>query len=965
MTETAATQSQDGLLRDRRRARRESLAIGLFALCAVGLGIAGLWLTSAATLRQTYLTYLKGAANAVASKVDPVLHEQLRTATAPDPGTYARAIAPLRALRNATPGVIGIYTVVRDGGTLRFVLDAGGSGGAPAAPGGAVATWQPWPELQRRLQKAFDGPEGAGHAVSTLTPYGDEWGVYMSGWAPIRGADGRQVGVVGIDVDVSTHLTRIKAARRAALLGVIPAVLMVILLCVLYYGVRFRGLLATARAAAAAAAAEQSSRVLAQERQRLHNVLDGTRVSTWEAQVQTGEIRVDPRYAEMMGRRIEDIMPMTSESWLKLLHPDDRDIANKVIQECFAQPGNIFEIDFRMQHAQGHWVWIRTRGTVIERDAQQRAVRMVGTHADVSDAKEVELALKSSESKFRSLFELSPVGIALNDRETGRFLQVNDALVGPTGFTREELLGFNCWDLTVPQGVPGKRQGMAGFAPDGRYGPLEREYVRKDGTTYPVLLFGMLMKDANGREVVWSIVQDISQRKAMESELSAAALRDRLTGLANRTLFMERLQAAIGRVRAGSQKMFGVLFLDFDRFKLVNDAMGHEAGDQLLNAIALRLRAALRSSDELEDEVGGNLIARFGGDEFLILINDLREARDVERIARRLLASLAPAYTINGRDVHSTASIGIVTSVQCIESAEAVVRNADVAMYEAKRAGRACSVVFNEAMHTRLARHVNIESALRKALGTSELYVVYQPIIELATGRMTSVEALVRWEHPTLGTVSPVEFIPVAEESGLIVPLGQWVLNEACRMLARWREQDPDGAPEYVSVNISRAELALGERLLARIRQTLAQTGMPADCLQLEVTEREVMRDPDATLALMHRLRDLGVRLAMDDFGTGTSSLACLRQYPFDVIKIDRSFVSDLAADPDVLAVIHATITLVENLGKASVAEGVEEPAQVAVLQSLGCRYAQGYYFSRPVPAESLMGTMIVRQLAM
>jgi EAL domain-containing protein (putative c-di-GMP-specific phosphodiesterase class I) len=249
---------------------------------------------------------------------------------------------------------------------------------------------------------------------------------------------------------------------------------------------------------------------------------------------------------------------------------------------------------------------------------------------------------------------------------------------------------------------------------------------------------------------------------------------------------------------------------------------------------------------------------------------------------------------------------------------------------------------------------MTIESGLRKALGTDQLSVVYQPIVELETGRATSVEALLRWRHPLLGPVTPAEFIPVAEESGLIVPLGQWVLSESCHMLADWRIRDPASAPDTVSVNISRAELALGPRLLARVHETLAATGLPAECLQLEVTEREVMRDPEASLRLMQDLRELGIQLAMDDFGTGTSSLSCLRDYPFDVIKIDRSFVHDLVANPDVLAVIHATLTLVENLGMGSVAEGVEDATQVAVLQSLGCRFAQGYYFSRPVSADQL-----------
>ncbi|RYG73970.1 sensor domain-containing diguanylate cyclase, partial [bacterium] len=431
----------------------------------------------------------------------------------------------------------------------------------------------------------------------------------------------------------------------------------------------------------------------------------------WEVLVASNEIIVSPRFPPMLGVTMDDLLPLTSERWYGLVHPEDRPSASNAVYECFAEMGKVFEIDLRMRHAEGRWVWIRARGTVIERDADQRPVRMVGTHIDVTTAKEVEVQLRDNETKFRSLFELSPVGIALNDLRSGRFLQMNDALVGPTGYTREELLERSSYDIMAPEQQEDGTSVLMELRRDGRYGPHEREYVRRDGTRYPVLLSGIRMVGADGNEVIWSIVQDISQRKAMESELAAAALRDKLTGLANRSMFMDRLQKAIARVRSGQQRLFGVLFLDFDRFKLVNDAMGHDAGDELLQQIAQRLRGAMRNS-EREDAMG-NLIARFGGDEFLVLINDLREGQDAERIAERLLGSLAPAYSIHGREVHSTASIGIVTSVQCLESAEAVVRNADVAMYEAKRAGRACCVLFSEAMHTRLARHLTIESALR------------------------------------------------------------------------------------------------------------------------------------------------------------------------------------------------------------------------------------------------------------
>jgi EAL domain-containing protein (putative c-di-GMP-specific phosphodiesterase class I) len=270
-------------------------------------------------------------------------------------------------------------------------------------------------------------------------------------------------------------------------------------------------------------------------------------------------------------------------------------------------------------------------------------------------------------------------------------------------------------------------------------------------------------------------------------------------------------------------------------------------------------------------------------------------------------------------------------------------------MYEAKRAGRGCAVLFNEAMHTQLERKLVIESSLRQALGTSQLSLVYQPIVDLDSGHRSSVEALVRWKHPALGAIPPGEFVPIAEECGLIVPLGEWVMRESCAALARWQRLDPQRAPRVVSVNVSRAELAQGPRLLKCVRAALEAAHLPPQSLQLEVTEREVMRDPEASLALMHELRAFGVRLAMDDFGTGTSSLGCLSEYPFDVIKVDRSFISGLAASPDRLAVMHATITLVENLGKSSVGEGVETAEQLAILQSLGCHYAQGHFLGRPM----------------
>jgi diguanylate cyclase (GGDEF)-like protein/PAS domain S-box-containing protein len=948
--------------RSRRQAQWESLSVSLAALVVVGAGILGLWETSTRSIRENYRHYLIGLAQTAATLVDPKLHDAIRRPEQRNDPDYRRAVEPLRRMHKAVPDTHYIFTVVRDDTKIRFILDSGD----PAGENGSMI------DDQAGVMEIYDGPHPAlwqalgrdgapGIAAANEEPVSDKWGMFMTGAAPLVDATGRQIGAVGIDVDASVYVARLAAARNWAFFGLVPAGVLIALLGVSFYRVRLRGLADAQAAIDSAEAAEQAAEVLAAERQRLSAVIEGTDVGIWDWDIATDVRVVDQRWARMIGYRHEDLSPLTADRWRPLVHPQDLPGLQQAIAACADARDAIFVHEFRLRHADGRWVWILAHGKIMERDAQGTPLRMAGIHLDVSERKTVELSLKESEIKFRSLFELSPVGISLTDAHTGQFLQVNDAMVAPTGYTREELLHMTYWEITPAVFSSEENTQIKFMETNDRYGPYEKQYRRKDGSTYAVLLSGIRMRDVSGRSVIWSIVQDISQRKAMELELAEAAQRDKLTGLANRALFMERLQKAVERVHAGEQSLFAVFFLDFDRFKLINDTLGHKAGDELLRQISGRLRSVLRAADTIGSDSSGNVVARFGGDEFLILINDLQSHDDANVLADRLLDALAPAYNIFGSELRSTASVGIVTSDQSQVTAEDVLRNADVAMYEAKRSGRACSVVFNEAMHTRLARHVAIETNLHRAIAGDELSLVYQPIVELESGRMISVEALLRWNHPELGAVSPSEFIPIAEECGLIAVLGQWVLKEACQALVHWREVDPQRAPATMSVNISRAELALGSRLLDQLVSTLDSVGLPAHCLQLEVTEREVMRNPEASFELMRELRRLGVSLAMDDFGTGTSSLRFLREYPFDTIKIDRSFIKDLNTGPDVIAVIHATISLIENLGMASLAEGVEDAAQLALLQSLGCRYAQGYLFSRPVPAEKLLDALASR----
>lgn len=449
----------------------------------------------------------------------------------------------------------------------------------------------------------------------------------------------------------------------------------------------------------------------------------------------------------------------------------------------------------------------------------------------------------------------------------------------------------------------------------------------------------------------WRALSTARQIERAAAAAQRAARQDMLTGLANRTGFMEALQARCRSDGAGADH-FGVLFFDFDHFKYVNDTLGHDAGDELLRQISHRLGVLLSAA-----ACGGtqlaHVVARFGGDEFVVLYEGLRNEGEARAVGERLVQRLAVPYSIRDVEVTSTASIGVALGGQPGDDAEALVRNADVAMYAAKRSGRGCCVVFDAAMRERVTRRLQLERSLLQAIGTPQLRLAYQPMVELESGRTVAVEALLRWRHPQLGEIPPAEFVPVAEESGLIVPLGDWVLHEACQQLAEWQRQDAECAPQAVCVNVSRAELALGARLVASVRSALTRAQLAPARLHIELHEREVVRDPGRMAALVLDLRQLGVRMTVDGFGAGTSSLASLRGGPFDAVKIDRSFVRGLGSNRDVLAVIHATLELVENLGMTSIAEGIEDTAQLAILQSLGCRFAQGRLFGQPAsPAE-------------
>ena len=429
------------------------------------------------------------------------------------------------------------------------------------------------------------------------------------------------------------------------------------------------------------------------------------------------------------------------------------------------------------------------------------------------------------------------------------------------------------------------------------------------------------------------------------AELKRTALVDRLTGLPNRQLLNDRLNQLIEFSKRDLDYKFAVLFLDVDRFKVINDSLGHATGDQLLISIANRLRLEIRRGDTVASMATA---ARLGGDEFVVVLDQLKEHHDAVRVTERIIQTLKEPYDLNGNVVHITASVGITTNSIKYNSPEEMIRDADTAMYRAKAAGKACCMLFDRQMHEAAIRRLKLENDLRNALDQSQLLLHYQPIVSLFTGVPIGLEALIRWHHPEHGMISPMEFIPLAEEIGMIVPVGYWVLDEACRQLSQWRKAHPEFSDISISVNLSRKQLAAPE-LVGSIAQIMQKHSISAKDLNLEITESSIMNDPEEAVRVLHQIRRMDIELHMDDFGTGYSSLSCLHRFPISGLKIDRSFVSNMVEREDYGLVIDAIISLSHKLGHRLVAEGVETAEQVVLLQTMGCQFAQGYYFSKPL----------------
>jgi predicted signal transduction protein with EAL and GGDEF domain len=456
--------------------------------------------------------------------------------------------------------------------------------------------------------------------------------------------------------------------------------------------------------------------------------------------------------------------------------------------------------------------------------------------------------------------------------------------------------------------------------------------------------------------------RDITERKRAEEMLVHNAFHDGLTNLPNRALFLDRLQHALTLSKRHSNYKFAVLLIDVDEFKIINDSLGHTAGDELLIQIGQRLKDSVRRADTVSrprtSEVPGrptddDTLARLGGDEFAILLDDIRDPIEAVRVAERLQAELATPFVTNQQEIVISASIGIAASTSPHTRAEDLLRDADIAMYRAKRAGKARCEVSDTAMHANAVKRLRLETDLRKALDQGEFRVYYQPIVSLQTGKITGFEALTRWQRPE-GILAPIEFIAVAEEIGLIIPMNRQLLLEACQHLRIWQSEFPSSPPLTMSVNITFREFAQPD-LASEIRKSLEQTGVDPGCLQLEIIETIAMRDAEKSGHVLSQLKALGVRLSIDDFGTGYSSLSRLRRIPVDTLKIDRAFISHMDSDPESREIVRIIIMLAHNLGLKVVAEGTETEEHINLLKQLNCEMAQGYFFSRPADDQAML----------
>ena len=631
--------------------------------------------------------------------------------------------------------------------------------------------------------------------------------------------------------------------------------------------------------------------------------------------------------AELAGRQFSEFT-----------HPQDVEPNLRLYRALAAGDIDHFQMQKRYLRKDGAPVWVQLNVSRVPAEGDEPQFT-IGVMEDITARKQAEESLRESEQRFRTLAEFSPDAILIH--QDMRIVFVNRAMVGlMRARDAHELIGKPSTFMLAPQFAEQARRRSAALYAGAPQPRAEQVYVRLDGTPVDVeIAAAPIMLD--GRPAAHVTVRDNTERKRYESRIEYLATHDGLTALPNRNLIHDRITQAISHARR-TERQIAVMYIDLDRFKVINDGLGHPFGDAVLKAAGERLAGVVRE---------GDTIARQGGDEFLVLLADLRKSTDVYIVAQKILEAFEPPFLLQEREIHLTASIGVSLFPQDGETADVLIGNADVAMYRAKDGGRNAYQFFTREMSDETRRRVEIETELRAAVSRGQLHLAYQPKVDLASGRIAGCEALLRWSHPSLGPVPPARFIPIAEDSGLIVPLGDWVLRAACAQNKAW--QDAGLPPIVVSVNLSPRQF-LQQDVVAWVMRVLEETGLPPGRLELELTESLLTQDIEKAIATVNRLKQAGVRLAIDDFGIGYSSLSHLKRFRVDTLKIDQSFVRNLTSEVDDATIALAVIALAHNMRMTAVAEGVETEAQCRFLRLNRCDAMQGHFFSKPVPAAEM-----------
>ena len=800
-----------------------------------------------------------------------------------------------------------------------------------------------------------------------------------------------------------------------------------------------------------------------EQQTQLDLVVEASQIGFYISDLRTETSIVSPAYKTQLGYA-PDAIEASPDDWNNRLHPDDRERAITAFRAF--KNSEIYSEDFRLRHRDGSYRWIYSNAQLI-RDAAGTPIKVVGTHIDITDRKQAELALAKSEQRFRNLFEATPKISVQGYNQHRQVIYWNDASAEIYGYTKTEAMGRQLEDLIIPSEM---RQGVIGavqnWVTNGEpIPPDELELMHKDGSTVTVYSSHIMLQNSEGEQELYCVDIDLSDRKQAEialkeseeryrllaenvndlvclhhpdgryiyvsisceallgycydemvgqdpytffhpddrdrirqeaheealsgkpipityrmrhksgyytwfetltkpirdlagqviqiqttsrdvteriqiqAQLKYDALHDTLTGLPNRNLLMERLELALHRAKRLENYHFAVLFLDLDRFKVINDSLGHLAGDKLLIAIAQKLQVTFREID---------LVARLGGDEFVILLEDLKDIQEAIHATERIFTELEIPITIEERDVYTTASLGVVFAAKDYSTASDLLRDADIAMYRAKTNGKARYEIFDGEMHRQALKRMHLENDLRRAIDCQEFVLHYQPIVALDTGYLVGFEALIRWQHPSYGLRYPGDFIAVAEEIGVITSISYWALRTACQQLVTWQTTFPDLPALKVSVNLSSQDLRRCD-LVEEIDRILAQTRLPATRLTLEITESMLIDDIESTIVMLTQLKEKGIQISIDDFGTGYSSLSYLHRLPMNNLKVDRSFVNQMQEGKKNHRIVETIATLSQQLELVSIAEGIETSQQLEWLQQLGYKFGQGYLFSKPL----------------